>query len=286
MTYCSEPLGHPWRRRLVLALALSLGLVVASSRTADPADAIFVGAAEAASPAANAEAPKADTKSDPNSDAKAAPAPGDSDADADAADDSEADSTVTIDKRGIGIVKKGKHVTVRGLGMDREYNSFEDFVNHAPWLAGLVFVIVLTVFLIPLLIVAILVWYKIRKTRMQNETMIKLAERGVVPPAEAMQSLVQPTPPGASVPPSAAPLYEQARQLRKRAAWSDLRKGVVMLGAGLGLSFWSMLDDGSPNSVGLVLLFVGVGYCVLWFLEDRNAPAAQRDAGVPPAGSA
>ena len=51
---------------------------------------------------------------------------------------------------------------------------------------GLVFVTVLLVFLIPLLIIVLLIWYKIRKNRMANETMLKLAERGVVPPAAAM----------------------------------------------------------------------------------------------------
>ena len=32
-----------------------------------------------------------------------------------------------------------------------------------------------------------------------------------------------------------------------------------------------MFDDGTPNSVGLILLFVGLGYCLLWFFEDRTA---------------
>ena len=52
---------------------------------------------------------------------------------------------------------------------------------------------------------------------------------------------------------------------------------------GLGLTMFSMLDDGSPNSVGLVCLFVGLGYCLLWYFEDRPV---QRDAGPPPAGGA
>ena len=76
--------------------------------------------------------------------------------------------------------------------------------------------------------------------------------------------------------PSTAPLYEQAKQVRKRAAWSDLRKGVLMLGVGLGLTFWSMLDDGTPNSVGLVLLFVGIG--LRRALVLRGAAARRRRA--------
>ena len=32
-----------------------------------------------------------------------------------------------------------------------------------------------------------------------------------------------------------------------------------------------MIDDGRPNWLGLVLLFVGIGYIVLWWFEDRHA---------------
>ena len=43
-----------------------------------------------------------------------------------------------------------------------------------------------------------------------------------------------------------------------------------MFAVGLGLMFWSMLDDGSPNGFGLVLMFVGIGYIVLWRFEERQ----------------
>ncbi len=39
---------------------------------------------------------------------------------------------------------------------------------------------------------------------------------------------------------------------------------------GLALSFYSMTDSGSPNWIGLVLVFVGAGYVVLWWLEGRH----------------
>jgi hypothetical protein len=85
--------------------------------------------------------------------------------------------------------------------------------------------------------------------------------------------------------PSTAPLYEQVRQVRKRAAWSDLRKGVIMFGVGLGLTFWSMLDDGTANGLGLVLLFVGIGFIVLWYFEERQL-APPHDTGPGPSGGA
>jgi hypothetical protein len=56
-----------------------------------------------------------------------------------------------------------------------------------------------------------------------------------------------------------------------------------------------MLDDGSPNSIGLILLFVGIGYIVLWWFEERQlAPSsgatpsgigADRASGGPPMGT-
>ena len=120
-------------------------------------------------------------------------------------------------------------------GVDREYDSFEQFAKDAPWLAGLVFFVVALVFLVPLLIIVLLIWYKVRKNRMLNETMIKLAEKGVVPPAEAMEALSA-NRVGAAVTssPATAPMYEQAKALRRRAAWSELRKGVLLIAVASG----------------------------------------------------
>jgi len=174
------------------------------------------------------------------------------------------------------------------LGHDREYDSFEQFVQDAPWLAGLVFLAVLLVFLVPLLIIVLLIWYKIRKNRMANETMLKLAERGVLPQATAMDAVASGNAvsmaAAATAAPVGTPAYEHARALQRQTVWSDLRKGVVLLGVGLGLSAFSMMDDGTPNSVGLIFLFVGLGYCLLWYLEDRPHMPQRDSPKTPPAG--
>jgi hypothetical protein len=116
---------------------------------------------------------------------------------------------------------------------------------------------------------------------MLNETMIKLAEKGVVPPAQAMEALnASRVEPAITAGPTTAPMYEQAKMIRRRTAWSDLRKGVLMIAVGFGLTAYSMFDDGSPNALGLILLFVGIGFCVLWFFEERDP--AQRSAAPPP----
>ena len=169
---------------------------------------------------------------------------------------------------------------VRISASDGDFESFEAFVQQAPWIAGLVFMVTFLVFLTPILIIALVVWYKMRKTRMLNETMLRLAEKGVVPSAEAFSAVA-----GGQVPvgPATAPLYAQAKELRRKAVWSDLRKGIILGAVGLGFTFYSMLDDGSPNFVGLVLLFVGLAYVVLWYFEDKEVAASAPLAAPSPA---
>jgi len=167
---------------------------------------------------------------------------------------------------------------------DHEYDSFEAFVQQAPWIAGLVFVVTFLVFLTPILIVALVIWYKMRKNRMLNETLVTLAEKGVVPPAEALGAIATGRQAAAiQAGPSTAPLYDQAREIRRKVVWSDLRKGVIAGAVGLGFTFYSMLDDGSPNFLGLVLLFVGFGYVVLWYFEDRQIEPRPGPPGPPAA---
>jgi len=282
-------------RRLVLGGAFAIGIAVAmaphtaSVRAAD----LDVRIAQADAPAASKAGADAATPAPPATSASKADRAKANAEGTDAADDSDttdedtSKGSITADRHGIVIDKGGKHIRIEGLGRDREYDSFQQFVQDAPWLAGLVFLSTLLVFLVPLLIVVLLIWYKLRKNRIANETMLKLAERGVVPPAAAMDAVASGT--AASVagaatappPPPGMPAYEQVRYVRRRAVWSDLRKGVILVAIGLGLSFWSILDDGTANSVGLVLLFLGLGYCVLWFFEDRTAQP-QQPPGTPP----
>ncbi len=282
---CSYPAGGTLRR-LILGMALATGFAVAglahmqNVRAAD-----LSSPTPNATPAAGATAPAPKSPAADQAATKAADADEDADASGDAAGPQAGSrKSVTIDRHGIFVDKGSKRVRIEGLGRDREYDSFEQFVQDAPWLAGLVFLTVLMVFLIPLLIIVLLIWYKLRKNRLANETMLKLAERGIVPPAAAMDAVasgnaVAAAAAAAEAPPPSMPAYERARFLHRRTVWSDLRKGVILSAIGLGLVFFSMLDDGTPNSVGLVFLFVGLGYCLLWFFEDRTTA---RPPGVPP----
>ena len=188
-------------------------------------------------------------------------------------------------------VTVGKHgrVKVDGLGTDREFDSFEEFVHDEPAIAAMVVAIVTVVFLAPVLAIGLILWYRMRKARLLNETMLTLAEKGIVTPTAALEALSSGKQAAAlSAAAGTAPLYEQARQIRRRAAWSDLRKGVLTGGVGLALTLYSLLEDREPNSIGLILLFVGIGFVVLWWFEERQlasasngAPGAGAPGGVP-----
>jgi hypothetical protein len=287
-------------RRLVLGGAFALGLALAmaphmdSVRAADLATGPLAQADPAAgtpppaAPDARAAQPSATPQASGPDKADAADAPDADDAN-DAADDADKGSPKGsgTGNHGIFTQKGAGRIRIEGLGGDREYDSFEQFVQQQPWIAGMFFVFVMILFLVPLLIIVLLIWYKLRKNRLANETMLKLAERGIVPPAAAMDAVASGTTASvaaAAVPPPGNPAYEQARYLHRRTVWSDLRKGVILSAAGLALSFWSMLDDGTANSVGLVLLFVGLGYCLLWFFEDRTT-LPPHVSGTPPPGT-
>ena len=279
-------------RRLVLGGAFALGLAFAMAPHMESVRAADLGVgplaqADAAigrpsAPAAAAQAPGATTPAAPKA---GAPDKVDAEDAEDAADEADKASPKAPASGNHGIfIEKGAG-KIRILGRDREYDSFEQFVQQQPWIAGLFFLVVMVLFLVPLLIIVLLIWYKLRKNRLATETMLKLAERGVVPPATAMEAVASGTAAAvaaAAVPPPGNPAYEQARYLHRRTVWSDLRKGVILTAVGLGLSFWSMLDDGTPNSVGLILLFVGFGYCLLWFFEDRTTAPPPPPGASPP----
>ena len=59
---------------------------------------------------------------------------------------------------GITIDDESGRVRVAGADGSREFDSFEAFVQQAPWIAGLVFFVVFCVFLTPILIIARVAW--------------------------------------------------------------------------------------------------------------------------------
>ncbi len=267
------------RRRLVLGAALVAALVAWMPPASEPA--LAQPAARAADPSAAAPprgiqlAAKVEfgtrTQPDPDAAKPAEPAAGTPDPAPSAKTDG-AKPSVTIERDG------GK-VEVFGLDTDREYDSFNDLVRDQPLLGVLIFFSVALVFLVPLLLAIAVIWYKVHKNRMLNETMLKLAEKGVVPPADAIGALGGDAARGAAPYVAGGAVYEQARHIRRHTAWSDLRKGMVMGAIGAAFTLAAIVNDGEASGIGLVLLFVGIGYIVLWWFEDRDARKALAGPG-------
>jgi uncharacterized membrane protein len=79
---------------------------------------------------------------------------------------------------------------------------------------------------------------------------------------------------------SAAPVYQQAVIARKRAVWSDLRKGVILTAIGMAFVLYWIVDSGSASWLGLVLMFLGFGYILLWWFESRHLQTRETGVGV------
>jgi hypothetical protein len=175
----------------------------------------------------------------------------------------------------------GKKQRNHSATIEIDDSDFDSAMGSNPaFVLAIVAIIMGSLFLSPVLIAFAIIWYKLRKNRLDNEAMIKLAEKGVMPQPQTPVGVAAAAAPAQAV----SPVYQQALTARKRAVWSDLRKGVLMLMIGLALTFYSMTGDGTPNWVGLVLLFVGLGYVALWWLEGRHldgrAPGGADDNSV------
>lgn len=160
----------------------------------------------------------------------------------------------------------GPHIQVDTGDDDFDIDAFNNQVRKMPWVIGLVFLVVGSIFLTPVILLIGIVWYKLRKTKLQNEAMLALAAKGVVPPAQAAEALAMSTPPATVAPQT----YQQALALRKRTVWSDLRKGIILSMIGLAFLLYAITNSGEPSWVGMILFFVGIGYIVLWWLEGRH----------------
>jgi hypothetical protein len=98
---------------------------------------------------------------------------------------------------------------------------------------------------LPLLLVAIILYYKHRKARIMHETITRLAEKGLPVPPELLH------------PPSA------------RRGDPGLRAGLILIGLGVGLAIF-LREVGAPWSIGFVPGLMGVALLLAWFIERRS----------------
>jgi hypothetical protein len=96
---------------------------------------------------------------------------------------------------------------------------------------------------LPLLLVAIILYYKHRKLRLTHETIARLAEKGLPVPPELLD------------PP--------------RSGQAGLRGGLVLVALGVGLAIFFM-EVGAPWSIGLIPGLMGVAMLVAWAIENRK----------------
>ena len=100
---------------------------------------------------------------------------------------------------------------------------------------------------LPLLLVAIILYYKHRKQRMTHDTIVKLVEKGLPVPHE----LLEPPP---------AP---------RKAYSSGLRGGLVLVGLGIALGIF-LQEVGGPWSIGLIPGLMGAALLIAWKIETRE----------------
>jgi len=104
----------------------------------------------------------------------------------------------------------------------------------------------------PIALTAVILWHKSRNTRMIHETAAMLAEKGQPIPPQLFARIDEP--------------------------FSDLRRGVILISLGLGLALF-MYQIERPWSIGLIPLFMGIGYLIVWRLEtDKDSSAGKHPA--------
>jgi Domain of unknown function (DUF6249) len=114
----------------------------------------------------------------------------------------------------------------------------------------IVAIVFLSIFGAPVAIVVMIGIFSIIATRMRQRTIRMMVEKGQPVPAEL--------------------LAPATRGIRRR---SDARRGVVWTMVGLGLMIWlAAVNDweGGAWSFGLIPFLIGLGYLIVWKLENKK----------------
>lgn len=118
-------------------------------------------------------------------------------------------------------------------------------------------------FLSILLLVGTIQYMGLRKDRNKHQTLQLMVEKGAQIPVEMITN-------------------------QKRRG-SDLRRGLVLLGAGLGISLFLLMTKDARNSgafgLGLVPALIGAGYLLAWKLEGRKQDALPSPTATFPPGN-
>jgi hypothetical protein len=114
----------------------------------------------------------------------------------------------------------------------------------------IVAIVFMSIFGAPVLIVMVIGIFALIGNRMRQRTIRMMVEKGQPVPAEL--------------------LAPEVRRVRRR---SDVRRGVVWTMVGLGLMIWlAAVNDweGGAWSFGLIPFLIGLGYLIVWKLENKK----------------
>lgn len=136
----------------------------------------------------------------------------------------------------------------------RKHFNFSSDRHHSDdddaWIAlPIVFIVFLTIFGTPVMIVAVIMFFSFSRNRAMHRTVRMMVEKG------------QPVPESLLNPP---PVIRQA---------SDLRRGIKLMLIGLGLMiFFGACSgwDGGSWSLGIIPFLIGAGYLIFWRLDVRK----------------
>ena len=133
------------------------------------------------------------------------------------------------------------------------------------WLAvPIVFIVFFAIFGMPVLIVAVILYFSFSKNRAMHKTVRMMVEKG------------QPVPEALLNPP---PVVRQRSDLRRAIKW-------MLWGVGLMIFFGAMGGwDGGPWALGIIPFMIGIGYLVFWRLDLRSR-AGESSGTDHPAGAA
>ncbi len=145
---------------------------------------------------------------------------------------------------------------------DRHHSSNNNN-DDAAWIAVPIVVIsLLTIFGMPVLIVAIILYFSFSRNRAMHKTVRLMVEKG------------QPVPESLLNPP---PVVRQRSDLRRAIKW-------MLVGVGVMIFFGACNDwEGGAWSIGIIPFLIGAGYLIFWRLDLREPqPSTVTQPTIPP----
>src|SRR5262245_33517785 len=141
----------------------------------------------------------------------------------------------------------GKHGIIIENGDKDEDADFKEMRNLVA--IPIVTIVFMYIFGVPVLNVMVIGIFALIGNRMRQRTIRMMVEKGQPVPAEL--------------------LAPEVRRVRRR---SDVRRGVVWTMVGLGLMIWlaAINEEGGAWSFGLIPFLIGLGYLIIWKLENKK----------------